>query len=40
MHVYHFAPYEPAAFKRLSGRYATREAELDRILRVRIESSR
>ena len=28
-HVYHFAPYEPAALKRLMGRYATREVELD-----------
>ena len=36
MHVYHFAPYEPAAFKRLSGRYATREVELDKILRAEL----
>ena len=36
MHVYHFAPYEPTAFKRLSGRYATREVELDRILRAEL----
>ena len=34
MHVYHYAPYEPAAMKRLMGRYATREAELDRLLRA------
>ncbi|MGI8498004.1 MAG: TM0106 family RecB-like putative nuclease, partial [Gemmatimonadaceae bacterium] len=34
MHVYHYAPYEPAAFKRLMGRYATREQELDRMLRA------
>lgn len=33
MHVYHFAPYEPAALKRLMGRYATRENLLDRLLR-------
>ena len=33
MHVYHFAPYEPAALKRLMGRYATREEEIDRMLR-------
>ena len=33
MHVYHFAPYEPTAFKRLMGRHATRERELDRLLR-------
>jgi predicted RecB family nuclease len=34
MHVYHFAPYEPTAFKRLMGRYATREDEIDRLLRA------
>ncbi len=34
LHVYHFAPYEPAALKRLMGRYATREDELDRLLRA------
>ena len=34
MHVYHFAPYEPAAIKRLMGRYATRENEVDRMLRA------
>jgi predicted RecB family nuclease len=32
MHVYHYAPYEPSAFKRLMGRHATREKELDRLL--------
>ena len=32
-HVYHYAPYEPSAFKRLMGRYATRENELDGLLR-------
>jgi uncharacterized protein len=32
-HVYHFAPYEPSALKRLSGRYATRQIELDQLLR-------
>ena len=31
-HVYHFAPYEPAALKRLMGRFATRERELDILL--------
>ena len=36
MHVYHFAPYEPAAFKRLMARHATRAAELDRMLRAGI----
>ncbi len=34
LHVYHFAPYEPAALKRLMGRYATREDEIDRMLRA------
>ncbi len=29
MHVYHYAAYETTAFKRLMGRYATRESELD-----------
>jgi uncharacterized protein len=33
MHVYHYAPYEPSALKRLMGRYATKSAELDRLLR-------
>ncbi|MEO7230294.1 MAG: TM0106 family RecB-like putative nuclease, partial [Candidatus Limnocylindrales bacterium] len=33
MHVYHYAPYEPTAMKRLMGRYGTREAEVDRLLR-------
>jgi predicted RecB family nuclease len=36
MHVYHFGAYEPTAFKRLSGRYATRENELDVILRAEL----
>jgi uncharacterized protein len=31
--VYHYAPYEPSALKRLSCRYATRERELDALLR-------
>ncbi len=34
MHVYHYAPYEPSAFKRLMGRHATREADIDRMLRA------
>ena len=34
-HVYHFAPYEPAALKRLMGVYASREIELDALLRGR-----
>ena len=36
MHVYHFGAYEPTAFKRLSGRYATRENELDVLLRAEV----
>jgi len=34
-HIYHYAPYEPAAMKRLMGRHATREEEVDRLLRGR-----
>ncbi|MGA9730092.1 MAG: TM0106 family RecB-like putative nuclease [Candidatus Acidiferrales bacterium] len=34
MHVYHFGAYEPTAFKRLMGTYATREDEIDRMLRA------
>lgn len=33
LHIYHFAPYEPAALKRLMGRYASREEEIDQLLR-------
>lgn len=33
MHVYHFAPYEPSALKRLMGRYASREGHVDDLLR-------
>jgi uncharacterized protein len=33
LHVYHYAPYEPAALKRLASRHATRERELDVLLR-------
>jgi uncharacterized protein len=33
MHVYHYAPYEPNALKRLMGRHGTRETEVDRLLR-------
>jgi uncharacterized protein len=36
LHIYHFAPYEPAALKRLMGRFATRENEIDRLLRAGI----
>jgi predicted RecB family nuclease len=33
LHVYHYAAYEPTALKRLMGRYATREHEVDDLLR-------
>lgn len=33
MHVYHYAAYEAVALKRLMGRYASRENEIDRMLR-------
>ena len=36
LHIYHYAPYEPAALKRLMGRYATREEEIDQMLRARL----
>ncbi len=34
MHVYHFGAHEPSTFKRLMGIYATRENEIDRMLRA------
>src|SRR5260370_2312095 len=34
MHVYHFGAYEPGTLKRLMGMYATREDEVDRLLRA------
>jgi uncharacterized protein len=34
LHVYHYGAYEPGALKRLMGRHATREAEVDRLLRA------
>lgn len=34
MHVYHFGAYEPGALKRLMGMHATREDEVDRLLRA------
>lgn len=34
MHVYHFGAYEPGALKRLMGMYATREDQIDRLLRA------
>jgi uncharacterized protein len=36
IHVYHYAPYEPTALKRLMGRHGTREDELDQLLRGQV----
>ncbi|MEQ3650971.1 TM0106 family RecB-like putative nuclease [Hyphomonas sp.] len=36
LHIYHYAPYEPAALKRLMGRYGSREDEIDRLLRASV----
>ena len=36
LHIYHYAPYEPSAMKRLMGRYATREDEVDSMLRAEV----
>jgi uncharacterized protein len=36
LHIYHFAPYEPGALKRLMGRYASRQEDLDRMLRAHL----
>ena len=36
LHIYHYAPYEPTAVKRLAGRYGTREEEVDRLLRGKV----
>ncbi|HAE84097.1 MAG TPA: hypothetical protein DCK85_11965, partial [Ktedonobacter sp.] len=33
MHVYHYAPYERTALRRLMGEHGTREQELDDLLR-------
>lgn len=33
LHIYHYAPYEVTAFKRLMGKYASRENEIDFFLR-------
>ncbi|OYU82649.1 MAG: recombinase RecB [Flavobacterium sp. BFFFF2] len=33
MHIYHFGAYEPSAIKRLMSKYATREEDVDRMLR-------
>jgi predicted RecB family nuclease len=36
LHVYHYAPYETVALRRLMGVYGTREAELDTLLRGQV----
>ncbi|MGH2992792.1 MAG: TM0106 family RecB-like putative nuclease, partial [Solirubrobacterales bacterium] len=36
LHVYHYAHYEPTALRRLAGRHATREEELDQLLRDQV----
>jgi predicted RecB family nuclease len=36
IHVYHYAPYEPSALKRLMGRHGTRETEIDHLLREQV----
>lgn len=36
MHVYHYAPYETTVVRRLSGKYATREEEVDELLRNQV----
>ncbi|MGH2591208.1 MAG: TM0106 family RecB-like putative nuclease, partial [Actinomycetota bacterium] len=36
LHVYHYAHYEPTALKKLAGRHATREEELDQLLRDQV----
>ena len=36
MHIYHYASYEPTALKRLMGLHATREDEVDGLLRGRV----
>ena len=33
LHIYHYAPYEVTALKRLMGKYASRENEIDTLLR-------
>lgn len=33
MHIYHYAPYETTALKRMTARHGVREAELDQLLR-------
>lgn len=35
MFIYHFAPYEPGAVKRLASKHGTRETEVDKLLRAK-----
>src|SRR5262249_28377105 len=37
LHVFHFGAYESTALGRLMGRHATREDEVDRLLRGRVD---
>lgn len=34
LHIYHFSPYEPAALKRMMGKYASKGIEIDALLRT------
>jgi uncharacterized protein len=34
LHIYYYAPYEPTAIKRLTGRHSTCVEEVDRMLRA------
>jgi predicted RecB family nuclease len=36
IHIYHYAPYEPSALSRLMGRHATREDDVDHLLRNKV----
>ena len=36
MHIYHYGAYEPSRLKRLAGRHATRQDDLDDLLRARV----
>lgn len=36
MHIYHYSPYEPAALKRLMGKYNSCEEEIDELLRAEL----
>ena len=36
LHIYHYAPYEPSAIKRMMGKYGSREIEVDQMLRANL----